>query len=185
MKKLFTLNNIRTYLLVIILFLAIHLIYFIVFPQEVFAMQPDEAARIMKCFNPDTYIRHELDGTPIYEYDRYESNRYKNCSYNNRETYHLNDDHYPKIQELDSKPICEIDSYPNCYLDPTSHRYVLYGNPVDNRTLQGKLRYDLEKSKQLSETVRNRLYNEAKLKQKSCGHGHVVYHKKVIDLPKT
>jgi len=31
-------------------------------------------------FNPDTYIRHELDGIPIYDSSRY--------IYNNREVYH-------------------------------------------------------------------------------------------------
>lgn len=38
----------------------------IIFPQEVFAMEPED---VFKFFNPDTYISHELDGKPISKLD--------------------------------------------------------------------------------------------------------------------
>jgi hypothetical protein len=159
----------------------IYSIYFFIYPQEAFAMDPEQ--EVFRYFDPNTYIRHELDGTPIYE-----SGRAKCYSYN-RETYALSHgDMYrskSKIYELDSKPIFEIDSQPNGHLDPTSHRHELHYNPIDYQTLEGKLRYDLHKSRCLADKVRHQLYTEARTKQSSCGKEMPVYHKKVLDLPKT
>lgn len=72
--KLICLNYFKTLLLILII---IYSTYLFISPYEVFAMGPDD---IIKSFNPDTYIRHELDGIPIYDSSRY--------IYNNREVYH-------------------------------------------------------------------------------------------------
>ena len=172
------------YKALLLIFIFICSVCFFMFPQEAFAMDPDP---VLKSFNPDTYLRHELDGTPICESDRYESNKYRYRSYNNKETYHLesNDNNFPRIQELDSKPIYEIDSYPSYNIDPLANRYELHGGSIDPHTLQGKLRYDLHKSRCLGDKTRHQLYAEAKLKQSRCGQELPIYHKKVLDLPKT
>ena len=179
--KFISFNYIRALLLILIF---IYFVYLFISPQEALAMDPYD---IIRSFNPDTYIPHELDGTPINDPDKYKYHSH------NRETYYpynkkdqdLNDDKYPRFKELDSKPIYEIDSYPNYNLDPTAGRYELQDNFVDIRTLQGKLRYDLEKAKQLSDTIRHKMYIEAKMKQRSCGRELPVHHKKVLGLPKT
>lgn len=146
MKKLFAINNIRIYLLVFILFLVIHLTYFIVFPQEVFAMEPEA---VLKSFNPDTYIRHELDGKPIYKLDV--SNYY---------------------------------SHPR-YYDPIQDHYELHEDSLDTKSLEGKLKKDLYNTQCLVERTKHNMYVEAKVKQRSCGRERPVYHKPVLDLPKT
>ena len=172
-------DYIKTILLICIFLLFIHIIYFIVFTNEAFCMTPEQI-QIIKYFDPDTYIRHELDGTPIYRSNRVE---YYSCS---RETYDLNHRYtyksIPKIHEIDSQPIYEIDSQPNDRLDPVSHRHELQGYPVDKQTLNGKLRCDLQANHHLYDTVKNKLFMEAKNKQRQCGNELPVYHKNIIDL---
>lgn len=176
--KFISLDYIRILLLI---FILIYSICLLISPQEVFAMEPHD---IIRSFNPDTYIRHEIDGTPIYDSDRY---NYHSREAYNKDTYHSysRKSHYPKIQQLDSKPIYEIDSYPNYDLDPTEGRHELRDTMVDPRTYHGKLHYEAEKAKQLGEISKHKLYTEARNKQRSCGTEHPIYHRKVLDLPKT
>ena len=56
---------------------------------------------------------------------------------------------------------------------------------IDPRTWYGKSRYDAKKVKQLSEISKHKLYTKARRKQISCGMEYPVYHKPVLDLPKT
>jgi len=158
-------DYIRNLLLIFIFVLFVHIIYFIVFSHEVFAMEPNE---ILRSFNPDTYIRHELDGTPIHV-----SGRVKNYSHS-RDYYHLSDRYVPK-----SLP---VDSHAYYHLDPTQDRYELNGNPIDKDSLEGKLRSDLQTAQHLSDLAKQKLFVTAKNKQRRCGEGLPVYHKKVIDL---
>jgi hypothetical protein len=158
-------KNIRTVVLICIFLLFVHIIYFIVFPHEVFAMEPNE---VIRSFNPDTYIRHELDSTPIHG-----SNKAKDY-YHIKDDYHLCDRYVPK-----SLP---VNSHTYYHLDPTQDRYELYGNPIDKDSLKGKLRSDLQTAQHLSDLAKQKLFITAKNKQPGCGEGLPVYHKKVMDL---
>ncbi len=119
--KLISFNYIISLLLILIF---IYSVYIFICPHEAFAMEPHD---ILRSFNPDTYIYHEIDGTPI----------------------------------------------------------ELRDTMGDPRTYHGKLHYEAEKARQLYENSKHKLYTEAKRKQRSCGTEHPVYHRKVLDLPKT
>jgi len=158
-------DYIRTILLIFILLSFIHIIYFIMFPHEAFAMTPEEI-QIYRTFDPDTYIRHELDGTPIHVSGR--------AKYYYRDDYHLCDTHVPK-----SLP---VNTHTYYHLDPTVDRHELDSNPINKQSLKGELRYNLQASQHLYDTVKNKLFVEAKNKQRRCGSELPVYHKSVIDL---
>src|SRR6266480_7614688 len=115
--KLISFNYIISLLLILIF---IYSVYIFICPHEAFAMEPHD---ILRSFNPDTYIYHEIDGTPINNTDKYKYHSHRDTyqSYN-KNNQDLNDNKYPRFKELDSKPIYEIDSYPSYDLDPTKGR---------------------------------------------------------------
>jgi hypothetical protein len=83
------------------MFLATILIVFnILFPHEVFAMDPDN---LVRSFNPDTYIRHELDGTPVQ--DTYNKHTLKHSQINIKpdlQAKQVTCDNYGKIDPIES-----------------------------------------------------------------------------------
>jgi hypothetical protein len=133
---------IKTLLLIFTFLFFIYIIYFIVFPQEAFCMTPQE---VIRSFDPDTYIRHELDGKPIHGSDKV---RY----------YSYGTDTYKEV-------IYESDS-----------------RHIDDRTLEGKLRYDLQANQHLYDTVKNKLFVEAKNKQSCYNNELPIYLRKATDL---
>lgn len=63
---LLKLNNFKALFLLFIISSTIIIIFNVWFPHEAFAMSPpQDTDDVIRSFNPDTYIRHELDGNPV------------------------------------------------------------------------------------------------------------------------
>jgi hypothetical protein len=80
MKKPFCFNNIQTLFLVFILFFILHIVYFIIFPHEVFAMDPYENIFSDEDMYSDADLQNSLNIARKEEYTTY-SGKY---TYNTR-----------------------------------------------------------------------------------------------------
>jgi hypothetical protein len=60
MKKPFCFNNIQTLFLVFILFFILHILYFIIFPHEAFAMNPYDFLTYDEDMSSDEDVRNSL-----------------------------------------------------------------------------------------------------------------------------
>jgi hypothetical protein len=62
----FNKNNFKTLFLLFIFFSIILIIFNIYYSHEAFAMAPPlDTDDVLRSFNPDSYVRHELDGNPV------------------------------------------------------------------------------------------------------------------------
>jgi hypothetical protein len=59
-------NNFKALFIIFTFICLIFMIFNICFPHEAFAMSPPlDSDDVLRSFNPDSYIRCELDGNPV------------------------------------------------------------------------------------------------------------------------
>jgi len=117
------------------------IIFSIIFPHEAFAMSPPQNTDdVTKIFNPDNYIRHELDGNPISKIDkpkcwwqkgRFVTDYYGHKEYQGKDAY----GYYHQPQNLHKgtqvEPLSSTKSvYDNYYNTSNNPDYQV----LDNRT---------------------------------------------------
>lgn len=121
-------NKFKT-LFLLFTFLSIILIIFnIWFPHEAFAMSPPQNTDdVLRSFNPDSYVRHELDGNPISKVEklkcwyqgksRFTTDYYGNREYRGRDAY----GYFHQPQNLDKAT----------QVEPLSSTKTVYDNPYN------------------------------------------------------
>ena len=127
-KFLLKQNNFKALFLLFIFLSIILMIFNICFPHEAFAMEPPKNTHdVIKSFNPDTYTRHELDGTPIPKIDKPRINLPKSrfaIDYYGHKEYMRSDayGYFHRPQNLDK----------SIQVEPTSFSKSVYDNSYNN-----------------------------------------------------
>lgn len=127
---IFLLNpkNFKALFLLVIFFSIILIIFNIWFPHEAFAMAPPlDTDDVLRSLNPDSYIRHELDGNPVSKVEklkcwyqsksRFSTDYYGNREYQGRDAY----GYFHQPQNLDKAT----------QVEPLSSTKTVYDNPYN------------------------------------------------------
>lgn len=127
---IFLLNkkNFKALFLLFIFFSIILIIFNIWFPNEAFAMAPPlDTDDVLRSFNPDSYIRHELDGNPVSKVEKlkywdqskspFTTDYYGHREYIGKDAY----GYFHKPQNLDKAT----------QVEPLSSSKIVYENPYN------------------------------------------------------
>ena len=145
-------KNVITFFLFFTLLSIVFILFNISFPHEAFAMSPpQDTDDVIRSFNPDTYIRHELDGKPILKVDKpkcwYQGRSRFSVDYYGRREYQGRDayGYFHPPQNLDKAT----------QVEPLSSTKAIYDNPYDTSN---------NPDYQLSDNRTNSNHQEAKCK---------------------
>ena len=156
---LWKLNNFKALFIFFIFICLIFMIFNICFPHEAFAMSPPQDTEdVIRSFNPDTYIRHELDGKPILKVDKpkcwYEGRSHFSVDYYGHREYQGKDayGYFHPPQNLDKatqvEPLSSTKTvYDHSYNTSNNPDYQLSDNHTNSNHHESKSKQELHLSK--------------------------------------